>query len=107
MSKNMGRTAALTRDSRSAHCTSDDDRDGMMGGESAKRSARADKQNIGAGSRPALLQIGHYRMSNLLGQRQPSLVTSFSRYVDFCSFPIDITQTKRNDITCPKSQARK
>jgi len=66
MSKNMCRTAALTSDTRSFHRFSDDDRDGAMGCEGAKRSTRADKQDIRVGSGPAVLQVGHYRISNLL-----------------------------------------
>jgi hypothetical protein len=105
MPKNMGRTPAPARDTCPAHRLSNDGRDGTMGSEGAKRRARADKQYICVGLRPTVLQVAHYRMANLLGQRQPSLATSFSRYLNMGFFPIDITQTKLNDISGPKSQA--
>jgi len=106
VTKHMGRAAALTPDSRPAHRPSDDDRNGRMGSESTKRSTSADKQYIAIGSRPAALQVGHNCISNLLGQRQPSLTTPFSRYVDPGSFPVDIPQMKPDDIVGPQSQTR-
>lgn len=45
----MGRTAALASDTGAFHRSSDDDRDGTMGPEGAKRSAATEKQYIGIG----------------------------------------------------------
>ena len=87
------------------HRLSNDDRDRTVGGEGAKGSARANKQHIGVGLRPAVLQVGHQRPSNFLGQRQPNLATSFARYLNRGAFPIDINQTKLDDIARPKSHA--
>jgi hypothetical protein len=77
-----------------------------MGREGAKRSTGADKQYIGISWRPTVLQVFYYRISDLLGQRKSSLTTPFPRYVNPGAFPIDIAQTKLEDISCPQSQTR-
>ena len=50
------------------------------------------------------MQVGHQCPSHFLGQRQPNLAMSFSRYVDHGIFPIDIAQPQLDDIARTKSQ---
>lgn len=57
MTKDMGGTATLTSDTRSAHRLGDNYRDGTMRREGAKRSTRTDKKYIGVSWRPAVLQV--------------------------------------------------
>jgi len=48
---------------------------------------------------------GEAILGNVAGSvRMPFIL---GRYVNLGSFPIDIAQSKLDDITCPKSQARK
>lgn len=69
MTKNVGGTPARASDTGSAHRLCDDDRDGTMRTEGAKRSAGADKEYIGVCPRPTVLQVGRNRMTHFLGQR--------------------------------------
>ena len=48
------------------------------------------------------MQVIHYRVTDLLGQRQTGLKASLSTYPDRGFFPIDIVETKLDDISRPK-----
>jgi hypothetical protein len=101
MPKNMGGAAASASDARSTHSLRHKNRDSTMGSKGAKRSARADKQDIGVSLGSSVLQVVYYGISNLLGQRQPGLAPSFTSYVYPGFFPIDIVQTNLDNVSGP------
>jgi hypothetical protein len=105
MAKNMGCTSTRASDAGSAHRLSNEDGDGTMRSEGAKRSAGADKERIGASPRPPLFQVSDNRVTDLLGQSEPRLATPFSRDVNPSCLPVDIAETKRHDIARPKPKS--
>lgn len=72
--------------------------------EGAKGRSAADKERIGSGSRSAVLQVRYQRLTNLLGQRELRLTAAFSRDLNRRTFPVNVAQTKRNDIPRAKPQ---
>src|SRR5215472_17006082 len=88
---------------RAANCLVDDMRDGRRG-EGTKRWTAANKQRIGIGAWPTFFEVGHNRVTNLLGQRQSGMTAALTTNMNPGALPVDVTQPEMHDIPRPKAQ---
>lgn len=88
---------------RAANSLIDDMRDGRRR-EGTKRCTAADKQRIGIGAWPTFIEVGHDRVTNLLGQRQSGVTTALPTNMNPGALPVDVTQPEMHDISRPKAQ---
>ena len=78
-----------------------------MVAKSTKGSTHADKQSIGFRLRPSVFDVAGDRVTNLLSQRKQRLTPPLPGDANPGLLPVEIAQTKLNDISRPKPQACK
>jgi hypothetical protein len=73
--------------------------------EGPKRSARSDEQGVRVGLWATVPDIGNDRIANLLSQWQRCLTTALPCNADAGLLPVDVTQTKSEDVARAKTHA--
>ena len=93
MAQDVRCASAGRSDSCFAHAAPDEHGDGDVRGKPLKRRDQPDEQRFATDSQPIVLQIRSQCCADLMSQRQPRLLSSFSCQVNPAFFPIDISQT--------------
>src|ERR1700722_3687297 len=107
MAEDMGSTSAGAGETSTTHPVGNDYRDCTVGSKGTTRSARPNEQCIGVSLRTTVRDVSDDCLTNFLSQWQQRLPVALSCNADSRLAPVEIIQTKLNNVTSPKAQAGK
>src|SRR5262249_27439453 len=106
MAQEMRSNSARRCDTSAPHRPSDNDGDGCMGSEGAKRCATTNEHAIAVRRRSADLQICNEGVTHFLSEAESRLPLSLPDHLQPCALPVDVTKTQLDDIPGAKSKTR-
>jgi hypothetical protein len=105
MPEDMGCTPARASDTSSVHRSGNDHRYRTVVCKGAIRRVRPEEQGFSVGRGVTILEIGDDGVAHLLSQGQQCLTTAFPCDADAGLLPVDVVQTKLNDVARAQTQA--
>src|ERR1700733_15259504 len=107
MAEDMRSTSAGGGDTSTTHPVGNDYRECPVARKGTKRSARPNEKCIGVSLRTTVRDVSDDCLTNFLSQWQQRLPVALSCNADSRLVPVEIIQTKLNNVTSSKAQAGK